>query len=184
MGKELPVVPAPTPVDPQSGEEYIFSRVFCLRENAPPLKLLLDFLRSRNQSPILPKMEPEALEDWAWVQVSLGYEQERKPIQMYCLRDRGTYKDGLEQERTAFLDQLSMYDDIEAGLVRDYVSRARFVLTTRMVKKDVSDAGYDFNGWILQFFQENCDGVVQIDGQGFYAPTGDLVVEMLDQTDE
>ncbi|GKS59848.1 hypothetical protein YTPLAS18_33750 [Nitrospira sp.] len=184
MGKQLPVVPAPTPVDPKSGEEYIFSRVFCLRENAPPLKLLVDFLRSRNQSPILPKMEPEALEDWAWVQVSMGYEQERKPIQMYCLRDRGTYKEGLEQERTAFLDQLSMYDDIEAGLVRDYVNRARFVLTTRMVKNDVNDAGYDFNGWILQFFQENCDGVVQIDGQGFYAPTGDLVVEMLDPTGE
>ncbi len=180
MGKELPVVPAPASVDPKSGEDYVFSRVFCLRENSPPLKLLLDFLRSRNQTPFIPKIDPEALEDWAWVQVSIGYERERKPIQLYCLRDRGTYKDALEQERASFLDRLSVYDDIEAHLVKDYVTRARFVLTTRMAKNDVTEAGYDFNGWILQFYQENCDGIVQIDGQGFYSPTGDLVVEFYD----
>lgn len=177
MAKELPVVPAPAPADQNSGEEYVFTRVFCLRENAPPLKLLLDFLRSQSQTPFIPKIDPEALEDWAWVQVSLGYDREKKPIQVFCLRDRGTYKDAMEQERTSFLDRLSAYDDVEAQLVKDYVARARFLLTTRMVKQDVTEAGYDFNGWILQFFQENCDGIVQIDGQGFFSPTGELVVE-------
>jgi hypothetical protein len=47
-----------------------------------------------------------------------------------------------------------------------------------MVKNDISDDGYDFNGWILEFFQENCNGIVQIDGQGFYSPKGELVVDM------
>ena len=28
------------------------------------------------------------------------------------------------------------------------------------------------NGWILEFFQENCNGIVQIDGQGFFSPKG------------
>lgn len=178
MAKELPVVAAQPPVDPNTGEQYVFTRVFCLRENSPPLKLLLDFLRSRNQLPITPEqMTPDALEDWAWVQVSLGYDRERKPIQLFCLRDRGTYKDSLESERANFLDRLVPYDDIEAQLIKDYVTRARFLITTRLVKNDVTEAGYDFNGWILQFFQENCDGVVQVDGQGFFAPTGDLVVE-------
>lgn len=184
MGKELPVVPAPSSVDPKSGEEYIFTRVFCLRENSPPLKLLCDFLKSRNQQPILPEVEPDALEDWAWVQVSLGYNRDRKPIQVFCLRDRGTYKDALEQERAHFLDQLSFHDDVEAQLVREHVSRARFLLTTRMVKNDITDEGYDFNGWILQFYQENCDGIVQVDGQGFYAPSGELVVEFYEPTAE
>ena len=47
-----------------------------------------------------------------------------------------------------------------------------------MVKNDITDEGYDFNGWILEFFQENCNGIVQIDGQGFYSPKGELVVDM------
>ena len=47
-----------------------------------------------------------------------------------------------------------------------------------MVKSDISDDGYDFNGWILEFFQENCNGIVQIDGQGFYSPKGELVVDL------
>ena len=58
------------------------------------------------------------------------------------------------------------------------MTRSRFVVTTRMIQNDVSEDGYDFNGWILEFFQENCNGIVQIDGQGFFSPKGELIVEM------
>src|SRR5207247_2343922 len=41
------------------------------------------------------------------------------------------------------------------------------------------------NSWILQFFEENCDGMVQIDGQGFYDPeTGELIFELPPIDDE
>ena len=30
----------------------------------------------------------------------------------------------------------------------------------------------------MEFFQENCNGIVQIDGQGFYSPKGELIVDM------
>ena len=43
---------------------------------------------------------------------------------------------------------------------------------------DITDEGYDFNGWILEFYQENCNGIVQVDGQGFYSPKGTLIVDM------
>jgi hypothetical protein len=123
-------------------------------------------------------MEPAALDDWAWVHVSVGYHRERKPIQLFCARDRGTYQDVHQQERDQFLERLAVFDDEEAQIARECVKRSRFILTTRMVKDDVTDDGYDFNGWILQFFQEQCDGIVQIDGQGFFSPKGDLIVEL------
>jgi hypothetical protein len=148
------------------------------------LRLLLDFLKSKGQVPLIPKMEPAALDDWAWVQISIGYHRERKPIQLFCLRDRGTYQDALEQERQAFLDRLSIYDDVEAQLVREYVTRARFIATTRLIQSDITDEGYDFNGWLLEFFQENCNGIVQMDGQGFFSPKGDLIVDMQDTSNE
>lgn len=185
MAKELPIISSgsqPSPAEP--AETVLYSRVFCTRENSPPLRLLLDFLKSKGQVPLIPKMEPAALDDWAWVQVSLGYHRERKPIQLFCLRDRGTYQDALEQERKAFLDRLAIYDDVEGQLVREYVTRARFIATTRMIQSDVTEEGYDFNGWLLEFFQENCNGIVQMDGQGFFSPKGDLIVDMQDRSSE
>jgi hypothetical protein len=181
MGKELPVVPSsPQPQQPGTAETFAYCRVFCARENSPPLRLLLDFLKSKGQLPLIPKMDPAALDDWAWVQVSLGYHRERKPIQVFCVRDRGSYQDIFEKERTEFLQRLSVYDDIEAELVREQVTRARFIVTNRYSKSDISEDGYDFNGWILEFFQENCNGIVQMDGQGFFSPKGDLIVEIQD----
>ena len=123
-------------------------------------------------------MEQAALEDWDWVHISLGYSREKKPIRLFCVRDRGTYKDVFEGEKTSFFNQISVFDDVEAEIAREFISKARFIATTQMVKNDVSDEGYDFNGWILEFFQENCNGIVQIDGQGFYSPKGELIVDM------
>ena len=179
MAKELPILPIP-PQEEQPGEQdtFLYSRVFCTRDNSPPLRLLLDFLKSRGQITLIPKMDPAALDDWAWVQITLGYYRERKPIQLLCVRDRGSYQDVFEKEKADFLERLTVFDDIEAHLVREYVSKARFIATTRMIAGDITEEGYDFNGWILEFFQENCDGIVQVDGQGFFSPKGDLVVEM------
>jgi hypothetical protein len=67
---------------------------------------------------------------------------------------------------------------VEASLVADTLNKARFILLTRHDPADITEEGYDFNGWILEFYQENCDGIVQIDGQGFYSPKGTLIVDM------
>jgi hypothetical protein len=177
MAKELPILPS-SPEGTQPEDVFIYSRVFCGRDNSPPLRLLLDYLKSKGQVPLIPKMDPEALDDWAWVQISIGYHRDRKPIQLVCARDRGSYQDVHEQERAQFLERLTVFDDIEAQLVRECVSKSKFLVTTRMVEGDVNDEGYDMNGWILEFFQENCNGVVQIDGQGFFSPKGELIVEL------
>jgi hypothetical protein len=183
MGKELPVIPNPQQSETEEKEALIYSRVFCVRQDSPPLRLLLDFLKSKNQIPLIPKMDKEALEDWDWVHISLGYNRERKPIRLFCVRDRGTYQDVYETEKTGFTNRLSAFDDVEAQIARECIDKSHFIATTQMVKADITDDGYDFNGWILEFFQDNCNGLVQIDGQGFYSPKGELVVDM-EEADE
>lgn len=179
MGKELPVFSSTQqPGEELTAEAVTYARVFCQREETPPLRLLLDFLKSRNQLPLIPKMDPAALEDYDWTQVTLGYHRERKPIQLFCVRNTGSYKDVFETEQSGFVARLSVFDDEEAQIARECVTRARFIATTQMVKNDITDEGYDFNGWILEFFQENCNGIVQIDRQGFFSPKGELVVDM------
>jgi hypothetical protein len=140
---------------------------------------LIDFLKSRRQTPIIPdQLEEAALDEWAWVQVALGYHRDRKPLHLFCVRDRGSYQDIYDQEKTQFLELLIAYDGIESQLVREHISHCRFILTTRVTENDMTDEGYDFNGWILEFYQEQCDGIVQIDNQGFYSPKGELIVDM------
>ena len=182
MAKEIPVFSV-TKTD-ESDEEVIYCRVFCQREEPAPLRLLLDFLKSKSQVPLVPKMDPEALDDWSWLHISLGYHREKKPIQLFCVRNRGSYKDVFEQEQEGFSGQLSAFGDQEAELAREFVVRAKFILTARLTKNDITDEGYDFNGWILEFFQDNCNGIVQIDGQGFFSPKGELVVDMQDDPGE
>lgn len=180
MGKDLPIFPLSESAQaPEQPESALYSRVFCQKENSPPLGLLIDFLKSRGQHPILPKnLDEGALEEWAWVQVALGYHEGRKPVHLFCVRDRGSYRDVYDQEKKLFLDLLTAQSDIEAQLAVEYVTRCRFILTTRMAEKDVTDEGYDFNGWILEFYQEQCNGIVQIDKQGFYSPKGELIVDL------
>jgi hypothetical protein len=180
MGKDLPILPLSEPAQaPEQLESVLYSRVFCQKENSPPLRLLIDFLKSCGQHPTLPKnLEEGALEEWAWVQIALGYHERRKPVHLFCVRDRGSYRDVYDQEKKLFLDLLTAQSDIEAQLAIEYVTRCRFILTTRMAEKDMTDEGYDFNGWILEFYQEQCNGIVQIDKQGFYSPKGELIVDL------
>jgi hypothetical protein len=179
MARELPILPSSAqPLPSEQAETYVYSRVFCQKENSPPLRLLIDFLKSRGQLPITPPdVDAAMLDEWAWTQIALGYTQERKPIRVFCVRDRGSYKDVFEQEQKYFLELLSSYDDIETQLAAEYVTRARFILTTQM-QADITEDGYDFNGWILEFYQEHCTGLVQVDGQGFFSPKGQLIVDL------
>jgi len=180
MAKELPILPSTAqPGDAAQAEQHLYSRVFCQKENSPPLRLLVEFLKSRGQTPITPPdMDDAMLDEWAWVQVTLGYDNSRKPIQVFCVRDRGSYQDVFAEEKKQFLELLVAHDDIEAELVRESVERARFILTTRFAPNDMTDEGYDFNGWILEFYQDQCNGIVQIDDQGFYSPKGHLLIDL------
>ena len=55
MGKELPILPSSAqPATPEQAERFVYSRVFCQKENSPPLRLLIEFLKARGQTPIVP----------------------------------------------------------------------------------------------------------------------------------
>src|SRR5215831_1652368 len=121
MGKELPILPVgvANPASEQV-ESFLYSRVFCQKENSPPLRLVIDFLKSSGQSPIVPpNLEEGALEDWACFLVTLGYHRERRPIHLFCVRDRGSYRDVYDQEKKLFLDLLTAHSDIEAQLAME-----------------------------------------------------------------
>ena len=58
---------------------------FVRKRTLPPLRLLIDFLKARGQTPIVPtNIDDAALDEWAWVQISLGYHRDRKPVNYFA----------------------------------------------------------------------------------------------------
>lgn len=180
---EIPVitVAGPQPKEPK----LFFTRVFCLRKESPPLGLLIEFLKARGATPIIPsEVNEKLLNSWNWVGLELGYAKDRKPILLTCVRKGGAQEDIYKTDIEGLLHFVEAHHEDDNWRVVDQLRACRFYIATILDKNDISEEGYDFNGWILQFFQENCDGLVQIDGQGFFNAEGEIILEMPSLEDE
>jgi hypothetical protein len=180
---EIPVFTIPS--EQKKEPKQFFTRVFCLRKEPPPLGLLLEFLKSKGATPILPEGVNEKLvNSWNWVGVEIGYHKDRKPILVTCCRKGSAQGEIFQQDTDALLTFVDAHRELDSWHVSDHLRACRFFIASILDKTDITDEGYDFNGWILQFFEENCDGMVQIDGQGFYSPEGEIILELPPIDDE
>ena len=41
-------------------------------------------------------------------------------------------------------------------------------MAAQLPTSDIDDDGYDANGWVMRFFLDDHDGMIQADGEGFY----------------
>ena len=161
--------------------KLFFTRVFCLRKESPPLALLIEFLKAKKLTPILPKeVDDKLLNVWNWVGVELTYNKDRAPILLTCVRKDSAQGEIFDQDIQGLLNFAEAHRELDNWQVVDQLRGCRFYVATILDKNDITEEGYDFNGWILQFFQENCNGLVQVDGQGFFSPKGELIVELVD----
>ena len=84
---EIPVFTIPG--EQKKEPRQFFTRVFCLRKDPPPLGLLVEFLKSKGATPILPEgVNNKLLNSWNWVGVEIGYQKDRKPILLTCCPER------------------------------------------------------------------------------------------------
>jgi hypothetical protein len=174
---EIPVI---TITGSQEKEpKQFFTRVFCLRKEPPPISLLIEYLKARGATPIIPpEVTDKLLNSWNWVGMEIGYAKDKKPILVTCVRKGGAQDDIFKQDIEGLLNFVEAHREIDNWRVADQLRGCRFYIADILDKNDITEEGYDFNGWILQFFQENCDGMVQIDGQGFYDEAGELLFEL------
>lgn len=169
----------------QKEPKQFFTRVFCLRKESPPLSLLVEYLKARGATPIIPpEVTDKLLNSWNWVGMEIGYAKDKKPILVTCVRKGGAQDDIFKQDIEGLLNFVEAHREIDNWRVADQLRGCRFYIADILDKNDITEEGYDFNGWILQFFQENCDGMVQIDGQGFYDEEGELLFELPPADDE
>lgn len=180
---EIPVFTIPG--EEKKEPKQFFTRVFCLRKDPPPLGLLLEFLKAKGATPILPDgVNDKLVNSWNWVGIEIGYQKDRKPILLTCCRKGSAQDEIFKESIDGLLSFVDAHRELDGWRVSDQLRACRFFIASILDKNDITDEGYDFNGWILQFFEENCDGMVQIDGQGFYTPEGDIILELPPIDDE
>ena len=180
---EIPVftIPGEQKKDPK----LFFTRVFCLRKEPPPIGLLIEFLKAKGATPIIPEsVNEKLLNSWNWVGIEIGYHKDRKPVLLTCCRKGSAQDEVFKQDIEGFLSFVEAHRELDNWRVADQLRACRFYIASILDKNDITEEGYDFNGWILQFFEENCDGMVQIDGQGFYGPEGNLIFDLPPIDDE
>ena len=165
--------------------KLFFTRVFCLRKESPPLALLIEFLKAKKLTPILPKeVDDKLLNVWNWVGVEITYNKDRAPILLTCVRKDSAQGEIFDQDIQGLLNFAEAHRELDNWQVVDQLRGCRFYVATILDKNDITEEGYDFNGWILQFFQENCNGMVQIDGQGFFDAEGEVLLELPSTDDD
>ena len=174
---EIPVFTIPG--EQKKEPKQFFTRVFCLRKEPPPLGLLIEFLKAKGVTPLLPNaINEKLLNSWNWVGIEIGYDKSRQPILLTCCRKDSAQDEIFKEDLEGLLNFVESHREIDHWRVADHLRGSRFFVASILDKNDITDEGYDFNGWILQFFEENCDGMVQIDGQGFYNPEGGIIMEL------
>jgi hypothetical protein len=52
--------------------------------------------------------------------------------------------------------------------VIEHLKKTRYIIACQLPTSDIDDDGYDANGDFLTYFVENCGGIIQADGEGFY----------------
>jgi len=147
-----------------------YVRVFCKAEKVPSVKDILGWLKGRGCRYSIEINTPEVDRDSCeWKQLSLEYKEGKLPILVECWRDDGTESCAMHGEIDEFLESVG-----KAGLslakrrVVKHLKGTRFTIACQLPVSDIDDDGYDANGEFLRYFLENCEGMIQADGEGFY----------------
>jgi len=99
--------------------------------------------------------------------VELSYKSGKQPIVVECNRDEGT--DSLAHQEVAEFTELIGKPGRSAGKRRvlEQIAATKFIVSCQLLS-DIDDDGYEANYQFLSYFVENCHGMIQADGEGFY----------------
>jgi hypothetical protein len=154
-----------------------YIRAFCTSPEVPAVRDVLDWVLSKGIDLQLGNdIDPDSR---TWNYLSLLYKKDKKPILVEC--NRNCPEDALcRDEVKGFLDEISHLPD-SAGKTRviDHLNRTSFIIACQLPVLNMGDdqAGYLANNAFLRYFEEHCGGMIQADGEGFYAGQK-MVLEM------
>lgn len=160
-----------------------YVRAFCTAPQVPDLASIQAWLRGHNSSAIIDEANhsveaAHAGEMWPpildlatseWEQVAIAYRSGKLPILAECNRNDGSDDCVARDEIAEFVEFIG-----KPGLsaaerqVLQHLAATRYIIACQLPTSDIEEDGYATNDLFLEFFVENCGGIIQADGEGFY----------------
>lgn len=156
-----------------------YVRAFCTSKNVPAISTILKKLAEQGCHIKLDKnMIPVDDDSENWKQVALEYKQGKLPILAECIRDDGSADCLMRDEINEFLEFIGKPRlSFAKRRIIEHLKKTKYIIACQLPTSDIDDDGYDANGNFLAYFHDNCNGIIQADGEGFYEGSK-LVVEL------
>lgn len=154
-----------------------YARVFALKKDYPTRIEICDKLVENNFNfSTFPGKCDSDFDEKDWKHLMFQYDEINEPIRLERnIKERDRI---FVEEQQEFLDALKKIPTSkEQGKAKEILENV--VQTYAFdVDDDISEEGWDFLNFLLDFISDTTDGYVQIDNEGIYDKKGRILVEM------
>jgi hypothetical protein len=156
-----------------------FLRVMTKTTNAPTIAVLAEALEQEGfVFATFPKREDERFTTPNWRTFHLSYEEQSRSL-MLDRSLRGQEERELEEDVEEFLEQLQGLegDEGKKKQVVDILNETNQMFAL-YIPDDITEEGWELAEKLMENLLEMTDGVLQVDGEGFFDKEGELILEM------
>ncbi len=157
-------------------EDHI--RVFCSASTVPSVRQLLEWsMQQGHRLEIDAHFKDTALDSPNWTQVAFSYKESKSSF--VCEIDEDSEADdGLVSEEVAYFEDLLSHieDSPEKQRVLQHINITKYIVAAELPFDFDADGSVALNS-LLSYFVRHYDGMVQVDGEGFYE-RGELIVKL------
>ncbi|KAB7530236.1 hypothetical protein F8C76_01630 [Flagellimonas olearia] len=145
-----------------------YTRVLCVTKNKPTVQNILCFLTA-NGVEVRSNLNERDLQTKDWNHFELVYDENSPPL-LVELNLVGN-SDGLAEEELeellGYIGTPNFYE-LKKKKVIGHLKRTKYIICVQLPIHAMKDKGHDVNGKLMQYFQRNFSGMIQIDRKGFY----------------
>jgi hypothetical protein len=148
-----------------------YVRAFCTAEESPPVRSVLQALESKGVRLTVEDdyNNPQTLDSPDWQQFGFLYKPGKLGILVECNRHDGSADCLAAEEIQEFVDLIGEPGrSQQKRKVIDHLRVTQFVIACQLPSTDIDSDGFDANREFLNYFVNQCGGMIQADGEGFY----------------
>jgi hypothetical protein len=142
-----------------------YLRVFCKSADVPSLIAVRKYIESLAKGY---EIEDDNQYPSAWSYFSFYYKKKKFPVLIEVNKlsdDDALAKEEIEE----FIEEIgSAFFSLAKRKIINHLKGSTFTVAAQLPVSDIEDDGIAANQILLSYFIENCEGLMQIDGEGFY----------------
>lgn len=154
-----------------------FTRVFCRSKEKPSVKKITQILNLNGIS-VTTNLEKAELSSTSWTSFELVYNKGKLPI-MVQLNEISNPNNLAKEEIKEFIESTrrrSIFNAKKKKLLK-HLKSTNYILSNQIPTSDIDCNGYKANRELMKIFQQDYDGIIQCDGEGFYMATELIIKE-------